>query len=229
MQPNAAKGGEMLNIALDGPAGSGKSTVAKIIANKLNILYLDTGAMYRACALKCLLSGVDVKDEAAVENIMRNVDVRVEYKNGSQVTLLDGKDVSADIRKPEVSMLASAVSAHRVVREKMVDLQRKVAKGMDCVLDGRDIGSNVLPDAKYKFYITADSKVRAERRYKELAERGTPVDFDKLHEEIVQRDYNDSHREFAPLKQCDDAKLIDTSDLTIDEVVQTILNDVKKC
>lgn len=110
----------------------------------------------------------------------------------------------------------------------MVDLQRKVAKGMDCVLDGRDIGSNVLPDAKYKFYITADSKVRAERRYKELAERGTPVDFDKLHEEIVQRDYNDSHREFAPLKQCDDAKLIDTSDLTIDEVVQTILNDVKK-
>ena len=108
----------MLNIALDGPAGSGKSTVAKIIANKLNILYLDTGAMYRACALKCLLSSVDVKDEAAVENIMRDIDVRVEYKNGSQVTLLDGKDVSADIRKPEVSMLASAVSAHRVVREK---------------------------------------------------------------------------------------------------------------
>ena len=155
----------MLNIALDGPAGSGKSTVAKIIANKLNILYLDTGAMYRACALKCLLSGVDVKDGAAVENIMRDIDVRVEYKNGSQVTLLDGKDVSADIRKPEVSMLASAVSAHRVVREKMVDLQRKVAKGMDCVLDGRDIGSNVLPDAKYKFYITADSKVRAEVRF----------------------------------------------------------------
>lgn len=218
----------MLNIALDGPAGSGKSTVAKIIANKLNILYLDTGAMYRACALKCLLSGVDVKDETAVENIMRDIDVRVEYKNGSQVTLLDGKDVSTDIRKPEVSMLASAVSAHRVVREKMVDLQRAVAKGMDCVLDGRDIGSNVLPDAKYKYYITADSKVRAERRYKELVERGTPVDFDKLHEEIVRRDYNDSHREFAPLKQCDDAKLIDTSALTVDEVVQMILNDVKK-
>ncbi len=218
----------MLNIALDGPAGSGKSTVAKIIANKLNILYLDTGAMYRACALKCLLSGVDVKDETAVENIMRDIDVRVEYKNGSQVTLLDGKDVSTDIRKPEVSMLASAVSAHKVVREKMVDLQRAVAKGMNCVLDGRDIGSNVLPDAKYKYYITADSKVRAERRYKELVERGTPVDFDKLHEEIVRRDYNDSHREFAPLKQCDDAKLIDTSALTVDEVVQTILNDVKK-
>lgn len=218
----------MLNIALDGPAGSGKSTVAKIIANKLNILYLDTGAMYRACALKCLLSGVDEKDETAVENIMRDIDVRVEYKNGSQVTLLDGKDVSTDIRKPEVSMLASAVSAHKVVREKMVDLQRAVAKGMNCVLDGRDIGSNVLPDAKYKYYITADSKVRAERRYKELVERGTPVDFDKLHEEIVRRDYNDSHREFAPLKQCDDAKLIDTSALTVDEVVQTILNDVKK-
>ena len=218
----------MINIALDGPAGSGKSTVAKIIANKLNILYLDTGATYRACALKCLLSGVDVKDEAAVEKIIKDIDVKVEYKNGTQVTLLDGKDVSTDIRKPEVSMLASAVSAHKVVRNKMVDLQREVAKSMDCVLDGRDIGSHVLPNAEFKYYITADSRIRAERRYKELIERGTPVDFEKLHDEIVQRDYNDSHREFAPLKQCDDAKLIDTSHMTVDEVVDTILKDVEK-
>ena len=216
----------MINIALDGPAGSGKSTVAKIIANKLNILYLDTGATYRACALKCLLSDVDVKDEAAVGKIIKNIDVKVEYKNGTQVTLLDGKDVSTDIRKPEVSMLASAVSAHKVVRDKMVELQREVAKSMDCVLDGRDIGSHVLPDAEFKYYITADSRIRAERRYKELIERGTPVDFDKLHEEIVQRDYNDSHREFAPLKKCDDAKLIDTSHMSVDEVVDTILKDV---
>ncbi len=218
----------MLNIALDGPAGSGKSTVAKIIAQKLNILYLDTGAMYRACALKCYLSGVDVKDEKAVEEIMKNVDVRVEYKNGAQITLLDGKDVSTDIRKPEVSMLASAVSAHAVVREKMVELQRAVAKSMDCVLDGRDIGSVVLPNAKFKYFITADSKVRAERRYKELIERGTPVDFEKLHEEIIQRDYNDSHRKNSPLVQATDAKLIDTSSLSVDEVVETILNDVEK-
>ncbi len=218
----------MINIALDGPAGSGKSTVAKIIANKLNILYLDTGATYRACALKCLLSGGDVKDEKAVEKIIKDIDVKVEYKNGAQITLLDGKDVSTDIRKPEVSMLASAVSAHRVVREKMVELQREVAGSMDCVLDGRDIGSNVLPNAEFKYYITADSRIRAERRYKELIERGTPVDFEKLHEEIVQRDYNDSHREFAPLIKCDDAKLIDTSDMTVDEVVETILKDVLK-
>ena len=218
----------MINIALDGPAGSGKSTVAKIIASKLNILYLDTGATYRACALKCLLSGVDVKDEKAVEKIIKDIDVKVEYKNGAQITLLDGKDVSTDIRKPEVSMLASAVSAHRVVREKMVELQREVAGSMDCVLDGRDIGSNVLPNAEFKYYITADSRIRAERRYKELIERGTPVDFEKLHEEIVQRDYNDSHREFAPLIKCDDAKLIDTSDMTVDEVVETILKDVLK-
>lgn len=219
---------KMINIALDGPAGSGKSTVAKIIANKLNILYLDTGATYRACALKCLLSGVDVKDEKAVEKIIKDIDVKVEYKNGTQITLLDGKDVSTDIRKPEVSMLASAVSAHRAVREKMVELQREVAKSMDCVLDGRDIGSNVLPNAEFKYYITADSKIRAERRYKELIERGTPVDFEKLHEEIVQRDYNDSHREFAPLIKCDDAKLIDTSHMTADEVVDIIIRDVTK-
>lgn len=222
------KRSKMINIALDGPAGSGKSTVAKIIANKLDILYLDTGATYRACALKCYLSGIDVKDESAVKKIIEDIDVKVEYKNGTQVTLLDGKDVSSDIRKPEVSMLASAVSAHKVVRDKMVELQREVAKSMDCVLDGRDIGSNVLPDAEFKYYITADSKIRAERRYKELIERGTPVDFEKLHEEIVLRDYNDSHREFAPLKKCDDAKLIDTSHMTVDEVVDTILKDVTK-
>lgn len=218
----------MINIALDGPAGSGKSTVAKIIANKLNILYLDTGAMYRACALKCILSGVDVKDEKSVNKIIGDIDVRVEYENGAQITLLDGKDVSSDIRKPEVSMSASAVSAHPEVRKKMVELQRAVASSMDCVLDGRDIGSNVIPNAKYKYFITADSKVRAERRFKELAERGTPVDFDKLHEEIVQRDYNDSHRKFAPLIQVADAKLIDTSDLSAEQVADIILKDVEK-
>ena len=218
----------MINIALDGPAGSGKSTVAKKVAKELDILYLDTGAMYRACALKCLLSGVDVKDTDGVKKIMDDIDVKVEYKDGSQVTLLDGKDVSFDIRKPEISMMASMVSAHRFVREKMAEIQRNIASSMDCILDGREIGSYVLPNANFKYYITADSKVRAERRYKELLERGEKVDFDKLHEEIIQRDYNDSHREFAPLKRVPDAKFIDTSDLTADEVVEIIVNDVRR-
>lgn len=217
----------MINIALDGPAGSGKSTVAKILSKELDILYLDTGAMYRACGLKCVKLGVSVKDESAVSAFINDIDLKIEYKNGSQVTILDGEDVSTAIRRPEVSMLASDVSALKCVRLKMVDMQRKIASSMNCVLDGRDIGSFVLPDAKYKYFVTADSKVRAERRYKELIERGTPVEFDALHEEIKQRDYNDSHRDFAPLKQADDAIVVDTSNMSVDEVVAFILSDVR--
>ena len=217
----------MINIALDGPAGSGKSTVAKIIAKKLDILYLDTGATYRACALKCLKSGVDVKDEKQVENLIGDIDLKIEYKNGGQVTILDGVDVSAEIRKNEVSMLASAVSALRCVRLKMVEMQRKVAAENDCVLDGRDIGSVVLPNAKYKFFITAQVKIRAERRYKELIERGQSVDLNELTKEIQTRDYNDSHRDFAPLKKADDAVEIDTSFLTAEQVAEKILSIVK--
>ncbi len=217
----------MINIALDGPAGSGKSTVAKILSKELDILYLDTGAMYRACGLKCLKEGISVKDETAVSAFIDDIDLKIEYKNGSQVTILDGEDVSTDIRKPEVSMLASDVSALKCVRLKMVDMQRKIASSLDCVLDGRDIGSFVLPNAKYKYFVTADSIIRAERRHKELIERGTPVDFNKLHEEIKQRDYNDSHRDFAPLKQADDAIVVDTSYMSVKEVVDFILNDVR--
>ena len=217
----------MINIALDGPAGSGKSTVAKILSKELDILYLDTGAMYRACGLKCVKLGVSVKDEQAVSAFINDIDLKIDYKNGSQVTILDGEDVSTDIRKPEVSMLASDVSALKCVRLKMVEMQRKIAASMNCVLDGRDIGSFVLPDAKYKYFVTADSKVRAQRRHKELIERGTPVDFDVLHEEILKRDYNDSHRDFAPLKQADDAIVVDTSNMTVDEVVSFILSDIR--
>ncbi|MBQ7642289.1 MAG: (d)CMP kinase [Clostridia bacterium] len=216
----------MINIALDGPAGSGKSTVAKMLAKKLDILYLDTGAMYRACALKCYLSGVSVTDGKAVDEIIENIDLKIAYSDGAQVTILDGNDVSKDIRKPEVSMLASTVSAHKSVRLKMVEKQREIAASTDCILDGRDIGSFVLPDAKYKFYITADSQVRAERRYKELVERGEKVDFDALHEEIKQRDYNDSHREFAPLRRAEDAVYIDTSFMTAEEVAEKIISVV---
>ena len=217
----------MINIALDGPAGSGKSTVAKILAEKLGILYLDTGAMYRDCALKCLNSGVDVSDEVGVKGIIDGLDLKIRYDGGAQVTLLDGKDVSKEIRRAEISMLASTVSAHKAVRMKMVEKQREIASEMDCVLDGRDIGSFVLPNAKYKFYLTADSMVRAERRYKELKERGEEVDLNALHEEIIKRDYNDSHRDFAPLVKAKDAEVIDTSYISAEEVAEIIIKKIK--
>ncbi len=215
------------NIALDGPAGSGKSTVAKILASDYNILYLDTGAMYRACGLKALRMGVDTKDGEAIEKILPTLNVKVEYKDGTQRTLLDGEDVSLAIRENAVSMAASNVSAHPCVRIKMVEMQREIAKNMSCVLDGRDIGSTVLPDAKYKFFITADSKVRATRRYKELLARGENVDFDTLHAEIVARDKQDSEREFSPLKRADDAILIDTSDMSIEQVIREIKSQIQ--
>ncbi len=213
---------EVLNIALDGPAGSGKSTVAKILAKDYNILYLDTGAMYRTCALKALRSGINPKDSVAVGEMLKALDVKVEYREGKQHTLLDGEDVSLAIRENPVSMAASDVSAHHAVRVKMVEMQREIAKSMSCVLDGRDIGSAVLPDAKFKFFITADSKVRAMRRYKELSTRGERVDFDTLHAEIVARDKQDSEREFSPLVCAEDAVVIDTSAMDIDEVVLQI-------
>ena len=213
---------EIFNIALDGPAGSGKSTIAKILARDYNILYLDTGAMYRACGLKALRLGIDPKDEKAVEKMLPSLNVKVEYKDGMQHTILEGEDVSFAIRENAVSMAASSISAHPCVRVKMVEMQREIARGMSCVLDGRDIGSTVLPDAKFKFFITADSKVRAMRRYKELSARGENVDFDKLHEEIIARDKQDSEREFSPLIQAKDAVLIDTSNMDIDAVIRAV-------
>ncbi|MBR2341462.1 MAG: (d)CMP kinase [Clostridia bacterium] len=213
---------EVYNIALDGPAGSGKSTVAKALAKDYDILYLDTGAMYRACGLKALRLGIDVKDETAVKEMLQTINLKVEYQGGKQHTILDGEDVSTAIRENAVSMVASTISAHPVVREKMVEMQREIAKGTSCVLDGRDIGSVVLPNAKYKFFITADSKVRAMRRYKELLSRGETVDFDKLHAEIIARDKQDSERAFSPLIQAKDAVLIDTSDMDIESVLKAI-------
>lgn len=213
---------EIFNIALDGPAGSGKSTVAKILAKDYNILYLDTGAMYRACGLKALRLGVDPKDRKAVEKMLPELNVKVEYLGGAQHTILDGEDVSSAIRENAVSMAASSVSAHPAVRVKMVEMQREIAKSMSCVLDGRDIGSTVLPDAKFKFYITADSKIRAMRRFKELQERGENVEFEKLHAEIVARDKQDSEREFSPLVCADDAVVIDTSEMGVESVVAAV-------
>lgn len=213
---------EIYNVALDGPAGSGKSTIAKALAKDYNILYLDTGAMYRACGLKALRIGVSPKDREAVEKMLENLDVKVEYKEGTQHTILDGEDVSLAIRENAVSMAASDISAHPAVRVKMVEMQREIAKQMSCVLDGRDIGSTVLPNAKYKFFITADSKVRAKRRFEELKSRGENVDFEKLHAEIVARDKQDSEREFSPLVCAKDAIVVDTSAMSIEEVLTAV-------
>lgn len=215
------------SIALDGPSGSGKSTVAKILSKKLNILYLDTGAMYRATALKTLSLGIDTFDEKGVSTFIDDIDLDIKYIDGTQHTFLDGEDVSEKIREPHVSMAASNVSSLKCVRLKMVDMQRKIAGKMSCVLDGRDIGSYVLPNAEYKFYVTASVEVRAKRRFDELTAKGHEVDFEELKKEIEQRDYNDMNRDFAPLKKADDAIYLDTSDLTVDEVVAKIMSFIK--
>ncbi len=219
---------EPLNIALDGPAGSGKSTIAKALAKDYNILYLDTGAMYRACALVALRMGIDPKNREQVEAIADDFNIRVEYKEGAQHTFLGEEDVSETIRQNEVSLVASSISAHPIVREKMVEMQRKIAKSMSCVLDGRDIGSTVLPNANFKFFVTADSKVRANRRYLELLARGQEADLEKIHEEIILRDKQDTEREFSPLKMADDAVLVDTSAMSIEEVVATIKTHIQE-
>ena len=218
----------MLNIALDGPAGSGKSTIAKQLSKSLSILYLDTGAMYRACALKAKKLGISSNDEEKVNTFINDIDITVKYVDGAQKTYLDGEDVSTAIRENEISMMASNISAIKSVRLKLVELQREIAKVTDCVLDGRDIGTHVLPNANYKFYVTASLDVRAERRYLELLARGQNVDKDALKKEMEIRDYNDSHREFAPLKQADDAILIDTSNMSIDEVINTVTSYIKR-
>lgn len=216
-----------IQIALDGPSGSGKSTIAKILSSELDILYLDTGAMYRATALKALKAGIDPLDENKVSELIKKLDLVIKYENGAQRTYLGNEDVSEKIREPQVSMAASNISSLKCVRLKMVDLQREIAGEMSCVLDGRDIGSFVLPKADYKFFITASVEERTKRRYKELTEKGHKVDFEELKKEIEQRDYNDSHRDFAPLVKAEDAIEVDTSNMTIAEVVSFIKSNLK--
>lgn len=210
------------NIAIDGPAGSGKSTIAKLLANDYHILYLDTGAMYRACALAAIRAGIDVEDEVQVCDLMRGLKLSVIYRDGVQHTMLGNEDVSSCLRSSEVTMAASTISRHASVRMKMVEKQREIAGKMSCVLDGRDIGTFVLPDADFKFFLTATPEVRAQRRYEELTAKGELVDFETLKNEIAARDKQDSTREVAPLKKAEDAILIDTSDMTIDQVLETI-------
>lgn len=216
------------NIALDGPAGSGKSTVSKLIAKKLDILCLDTGAMYRACALKCYLNNVSVKDEKAVEELLSKTQITVGYKNGTQITYLDGKDVSSDIRKPEISMLSSSVAALPYVRTKMVEAQREIAKNTSCILDGRDIGTNVLPNAEFKFFLTAKPETRAKRRAAENAVKGFSQPFEEILADIIKRDEQDRNRAVAPLAKASDAVEVDSSDMSVDEVVNFILNKIQE-
>ncbi len=217
-----------LVIALDGPAGSGKSTTAKNLAKYFNILYLDTGAMYRACALECARLGTDVSDESAVKAVMDSLDLRIEYCDGRQVTILDGKDVSEDIRRPEISQLASRVSAFGCVRRKMVEMQRRIAATMSCVMDGRDIGTNVLPNTEHKFYVTASAEVRAKRRYDEDKAKGYDVSYENILNDIRERDKRDTEREIAPLRCAEDAVVVDTSDMTPEQVVEYIKNKIQE-
>ncbi|MBE7083643.1 MAG: (d)CMP kinase [Clostridiales bacterium] len=218
---------EIIRIALDGPSGSGKSTIAKRLSSTLKILYLDTGAMYRATALKAISLGIDTLDELGVSTFIDDIDLQIKYVDGTQHTFLDGEDVSERIREPHVSMAASNISSLKCVRLKMVDMQRKIASEMSCVLDGRDIGSYVLPNADYKFYITASVDVRADRRYKELMLKGHSVEYNALKKEIEQRDYNDMHRDFSPLTKADDAVEIDTSYMSVEQVIGKVMSYLK--
>ena len=209
-------------IAIDGPAGAGKSTIAKLLAAKLGILYLDTGAMYRAVGLKALNIGVDISDAAAVEKMLADTKIDVTQENGVQHVYLDGNDVSSAIRENAVSKAASDISAVPCVRYKMVELQREIASRCDTVLDGRDIGTFVLPNAEYKIFLTASAEERAKRRYAELKAKGSTLTLEQIKDDIVKRDYNDSHRTLAPLKKADDATEVDTTAMSIDDVVGRI-------
>lgn len=220
----------MLNIAIDGPAGAGKSTVAKAVAKKLNIIYLDTGAMYRATAYYALQHSVDVADADAVKRILDDVNMEIAYdESGAQQIFVNDVNTTPHLREHYMSKAASDISAHECVRYKMVELQRIFAKTHDVVLDGRDIGTFVLPDANCKIYMIASPEERATRRLNELIEKNIQVgDYESVLNDINQRDYNDSHRKIAPLKQADDAVKIDTTDMTVEQVIDKVISIVKE-
>ena len=211
-----------MNIAIDGPAGAGKSTIAKRLAKKLGFIYVDTGAMYRAMAYYFLQHNIDAKDENAIAAACPDVDVTITYENGEQQVLLNGENVNGVIRNEEVGNMASSTSVYPVVRKKLVELQRQLAKSADVIMDGRDIGTCVLPDAQVKIYLTASSATRAKRRYDELTDKGVSCDLAEIEKDIIDRDYRDMHRETSPLRQAEDAVLVDSSEMNIDEVVDAI-------
>jgi cytidylate kinase len=211
------------SIAIDGPAGAGKSTIAKLVAKDLGFIYVDTGAMYRAMALYMLNNNIDPSDSEKISATCQSADITIKHENGIQVVYLNGENVNSLIRTEAVGNMASASSVNGDVRKKLVELQQKLAETVDVVMDGRDIGTVVLPNANLKIFLTASSRVRAERRFKELTAKGEECSIDVIEKDIIERDYRDSHRENSPLKQADDAILVDSSDMTIDEVAEKIL------
>lgn len=210
------------NIAIDGPAGAGKSTIAKKLAKRTGFLYVDTGALYRAMAYYFLRHQISSEDEGALQKACREIDIELAYENGVQKVLLNGSDISGEIRKEEVGNMASATSGYGFVRQKLLSLQQEIAAKNNVIMDGRDIGTCVLPDAQLKVYLTASVQTRAMRRYKELQEKGENCCLSSIEKDIEQRDYRDMHRDIAPLRAAEDAQVLDSSDLNIDEVVEEI-------
>ncbi len=218
------------SIAIDGPAGAGKSTIAKNVSKELGVIYVDTGAMYRAMALYMIREGIDAEDAAGISEKCKSADISIDFVDGVQQVILNGENVSGLIRTEEVSAMASKSSVNGDVREKLVELQRKLASEKSVVMDGRDIGTVVLPNAEVKIYLTASSAVRAKRRYDEFIAKGEQCDLAQIEADIIERDHRDMTREISPLKQADDAVLVDTSDMNIEEVTKALLDIVEeKC
>ncbi len=213
-----------MNIAIDGPAGAGKSTIAKLVADKKGFIYVDTGAMYRSIALYIIENKIDVDNDEAVKKACDNIDISLKHVDGVQHVYLNDKDVSTDIRREDVGNMASKAATKKAVRDRLLNLQRDIAAANDVIMDGRDIGTFVLPEAELKIYLTASVMTRAKRRFDQLTEKGEKPDMDKIAGDIEKRDYQDMHREIAPLKQAEDAVYLDTSDMTIDEVVEKIIS-----
>ena len=214
---------EIINVAIDGPAGAGKSTVARAAAKALGYIYVDTGALYRAVGLNALRAGIPTDDADAVTATLGSIKVELKFENGEQLVLLNGENISSEIRTPDASMAASNVSAIPAVRAFLFDLQRNIAAENDCIMDGRDIGTVVLPDAQVKIFLTASPEIRAKRRYDELIEKGQQVDFKDVLDDLIKRDYNDSHREVAPLRPADDGVIVDTSELSLEESINKVI------
>ena len=218
----------MISVAIDGPAGAGKSTLARKAAAQLGFIYVDTGALYRTVGLKFSKMGADIELKCDIASVLAETTVDIRFVNGEQRVFLDGEDVSEEIRTPVASMMASAVSAKSEVRAFLLEMQRKLARENDVLMDGRDIGTVVLPNATVKIFLTASAEERARRRYDELIAKGMNVTFKEVYDDMVQRDYADSHREIAPLKQADDAVLADTTGLEPEQSLELILNIVKE-
>ncbi|MBQ6380380.1 MAG: (d)CMP kinase [Clostridia bacterium] len=212
-----------IKVAIDGPSGAGKSSIAKAASKVLGFVYVDTGALYRTVALNALRKGADPKNAEQVIATLENLKVTLGFVEGTQHVYLNGEDVSDKIRTPEISMGASAASAIPEVRKFLFNLQREIADANNCIMDGRDIGTVVLPDAKVKIFLTASPEIRAERRYKELCEKGTETTFEEVLADVKQRDYNDSHREIAPLKATEESVIVDTTELDLEQSIQAVI------